>query len=361
MDYKDKTFSSPSTWKDYSSYYLGIDIGGTNTNLAVAGVNNSELTMLFSLHFQTKQLPNLVPAVNTTSRYAADKYDIVLTQACIGAAGVVNRQHDFVQLTNASWSVSLKELLKETTLKSASLVNDFQLIGYGLNVIDHTNKDHIVPLQQSKQQDQHQVKAVIGAGTGLGKTIMTYDKKNKVHVPIPTEGGHADVSLYSHQDVDCAYFIRRWTRRKEPVRYEDILSGSGLELLYQYVRATKNYTTTKYTKEIDKSKEKAQMITKYAAKDDTCKAVMDMFLCYYARCAKNFALDTLPRSGLYIAGGIAAKNSEYFTASNFLDEFHKSSSRDELLKSLPLYLITCYDISLYGACFAAQYQSQMKA
>ena len=34
----------------------------------------------------------------------------------------------------------------------------------------------------------------------------------------------------------------------------------------------------------------------------------ELFVYYFARAARNFALDTLARGGLYIAGGIAARN-----------------------------------------------------
>jgi glucokinase len=78
-----------------------------------------------------------------------------------------------------------------------------------------------------------------------------------------------------------------------------------------------------------------------------------LFTRFYGRCAKNIALDTLAGGGLYIAGGIAAKNKEIFVSKEFLDEFDRAYRRSEFLRKVPLYVILNYDISLLGACYAA--------
>jgi glucokinase len=76
---------------------------------------------------------------------------------------------------------------------------------------------------------------------------------------------------------------------------------------------------------------------------------------FYARCAKNIALDTLAMGGIYIAGGIAAKNKEIFQTEEFIQSFEASLKRSDVLKQIPIYLIVNYDVSLYGACLAAMY------
>jgi len=82
-----------------------------------------------------------------------------------------------------------------------------------------------------------------------------------------------------------------------------------------------------------------------------------LFTLFYARCAKNFALNTLATGGLYIAGGIASKNKKIFTSKIFKDEFENAYRRADVLKSIPISIIVNYNVSLYGACFAAMYQS----
>jgi glucokinase len=80
-----------------------------------------------------------------------------------------------------------------------------------------------------------------------------------------------------------------------------------------------------------------------------------MFTRFYGRCAKNFVLDSLANGGLYIAGGMANKNIEIFSTKEFLNEFENAYRRNDILEKVPIHVIVNYDVSLYGACFAAMY------
>lgn len=100
------------------------------------------------------------------------------------------------------------------------------------------------------------------------------------------------------------------------------------------------------------------LISNYRLVDPLCKETFRLFTRFYGRCAKNFALATLAMGGLYIAGGIASKNKEIFSAPDFFEEFENASQRRDVLKEIPIYVILNYDVSLYGACFAAMCHSQ---
>ena len=57
--------------------------------------------------------------------------------------------------------------------------------------------------------------------------------------------------------------------------------------------------------------------------------------------------------GVYIAGGIASKNKEIFSSKEFIGEFENAYRRSDVLVNTPIFVIENYDVSLYGACFAA--------
>jgi glucokinase len=346
----------------YSNYVLGGDIGGTNTNLAIAGAKNKKPILLFSLNYQSKVLNSLTPAIEKILTYAKSKYDIDINSACIGAAGVVSPSNDFAQLTNVSWNVSTEELINNTTLESVYIINDFQTIGYGLNLLDHNNKDDILQVRASNRnlENSTSTKAIIGAGTGLGKSILTYDEHFKAYIPISSEGGHGDFPAQNESEIQLVNFIKKLKGISHPLNYEELLSGRGLENIYLFFRKTQNIKETQYTNEIDNSLNKVPLISKYKNLDETCKATFKLFTRFYARCAKNFALDTLAYGGLYIAGGIASKNKEIFSSKEFIDEFENAYRRNELLKTIPINIIMNYDVSLYGACYAAIYKSYSK-
>jgi len=151
-------------------------------------------------------------------------------------------------------------------------------------------------------------------------------------------------------------FIKKFRRISQPLTYEEVLSGRGIESIYLFFRNTQKLEDTQYTKEIDNSVNKTPLISKYKNMDETCEETFQLFTKFYARCAKNFVLDSFAVGGLYIAGGIAVKNKEIFTSKDFTDEFYNAYRRTDFLKTIPISVIVNYDVSLYGACYAAMHK-----
>jgi len=355
MEYSEKVFCKDWVKENFSSFIMGVDIGGTHTNIGIAGLKKKKPTLLFSHHFDTRSIDSLVPCVNQTLEIAKTNYDIDVQAACVAAAGIVSSNHDSVDLTNASWNVSSEELLEKTALTSVDIINDFQAIGYGINLLDIDNNQDIFRIRSGSMDpgNAHPTKVVIGAGTGLGKTILVYDEKTQAYLPIPTEGGHVDLPIYDEDELVLVEFIKKYRGIEYPLPYEEVLSGRGLEALYAFVRHHHKFPDTVYTHDIDDATEKAPLISEYRQLDETCEMTFHLFTRFYGRCAKNIALDTLAAGGLYIAGGIAAKNKEIFISKEFMDEFYRAYRRSEFLNKIPLFVILNYDVSLIGACYAA--------
>ena len=360
MEFTVKKFNEARIHENFSSYVLGIDIGGTHTNLGVAGIQDEKPVLLFSLNFYTKDLDSLVPAVEKTLSYAKKEYDIDVDFACIGAAGVVSSTHDYAELTNIPWNVSSEALTNITSLKSVYIINDYQSIGFSVNLLDKDNAEDILLVKPGVSESllMHATKAIIGAGTGLGKSILNYSKKYDAYIPIASEGGHGDFPVYDDVEMQLVEYIKRLRGISQPLTYEELLSGRGVFGIYKFLRDSQGFGETEYTKEIDGSDDKAPLISKYRTVDEVCKETFRFFTRFYARCAKNYVLDTLSSGGLYIAGGIAAKNREIFQSKEFLDEFLNAYRRSDFLRSVPIYVIVNYDMSHYGACFAAMYMAK---
>lgn len=90
--------------------------------------------------------------------------------------------------------------------------------------------------------------------------------------------------------------------------------------------------------------------------DALCKDAFLYYAQFYARCAKNFTLDVLALNGIYIAGGIAAKNISIFQHPVFMEEFVKCGRHSQLLKNVPVYVIANYNVNLYGAAVYIEYR-----
>ena len=337
----------------FSSFVLGADVGGTRTNIAVAGIKEKKPTLLFSLDFQTKQLFSFLPGLKQTLEFAREKYNIQIKKGCIGAAGIVSADHSYVSLTNASWDINTQELTEHTSMESLLILNDFQVLGYGLNTVDVNDENEVICINKPSVQNEKKTRVLLGAGTGLGKSILRYDQQHDMYHASESEGGHVDIPVYTDSELAVIDAIRKRNHPGIPVCYEDVLSGDGLVDIYCYLHSVQRFPETRYSTEIESRKEKAELISKYRKVDDCCRETFRLFRMFFARCAKNLALEALAGGGVFIAGGIAQKNSEIINSSEFHQEFLRNYKREEFLKQTPLFLLKDYYISLKGACFVA--------
>lgn len=355
FDYDVKKYTLIPAQYRFSSYVMGVDVGGTNTTVGIAGVIDTSVEPLFSLRFKTQHLPSLIPAVQHALSYA-EEHHIDVTTACIGAAGVVSSSQTFVNLTNVAWDFNVQDLIDKTTIDAAFAINDFQATGYGIHLLDPSDtRDIVVVKNTANVDDLRMTKAILGAGTGLGKSILTYNEQNKTYIPIASEGGHGDFPVYDDFEQKLVNFVKQKRGTNEPVIYEELLSGRGIEYIYLFLKELNRHPDTVHTKDIVLSSDKASLISSYRTSDQTCAETMRLFAKFYGRCAKNFVLDCLATGGLYIAGGIAPKNIEIFRGNEFLNEFTYAHQRSQVLENIPIYIIVNYDVGLYGAFVAAMH------
>ncbi len=322
---------------------LAADIGGTNSNFGIFRNQNDNLTLLFSLHFKSKTIENFTDVVSDVLTYVQQEYDIRIKHACFAGAGVISEGRDLCVLTNLNLSIDASEILNKTDLDCATLANDFEIIGYGLDLI---GPDSLVQIKKGMAR-KNSSRAILGAGTGLGKCILHWHEAQSRSLPMASEGGHADFAAQNQLELDLITFITTTENRIHTISWEDVLSGNGIRRMYQFFKSRNGLDESNHT--IEKNGPHPDEI--FASKDLDAHArhTFELYTKIYARCAKNLALDALALAGVYIAGGIAAKNLELFEQKIFLDEFINCEKHAGMLENIPVYVITDYNISLYGA------------
>jgi glucokinase len=66
------------------------------------------------------------------------------------------------------------------------------------------------------------------------------------------------------------------------------------------------------------------------------------------------ALRVLARGGIYLAGGIAAKNVDRFTDGRFVEAFVRKGRFRDLMETIPVDLIVNEDVGVIGAAEGAR-------
>ena len=324
---------------------LAGDIGGTNSNFGVCSIEHGDITLLLSVHTKSKEITDFPSVVDHVLQFLKTNHNIEIKNACFAAAGVVSPERDYSKPTNLDFIIDTKRILELTPLDSAVIINDFEAVGYG---IDRISKKDLIVVNEGKQRE-HASRAIIGSGTGLGKGILGWNYSFNGYLPIPSEGGHADFPVHSQEEFNLITFMQQEINDAYPVSWEDVLSGSGIRHIYNYLGINGSYQETEYTKEIAEGGTNPDQIFKYWQEDKRCEDTYKLYSRFYARCAKNFALETLSLDGLYIAGGIAAKNLPLFQLPEFMAEFTQSLKQKKLLQSIPVSIVADYNVSLFGA------------
>lgn len=319
------------------------DIGGTNSNFGVFSTDNKKRTLVCSLHFKSQEVTDFSSLVLQVVTYLKERYAITIRQSCFAAAGIVSPTYDYCKPTNLSFVLKSSDISAATGLECVVIVNDFEVIGHG---IDHINSRSLVQVKQGKAQPKGH-KAIIGAGTGFGKCMLAWHEERGSYVPLASEGGHADFPAQSQLECDLVAFIHTTENRSCAVSWEDVLSGNGIGRIYAFFNSINKHAHNN-THQPSIAVHPDEIFNNRHV-DKSSWRTFELYAQIYARCAKDYALDTLASAGVYIAGGIASHNVPLFEQPCFIQEFINCGKQKDFLKGVPVYVIADYDVSLYGA------------
>jgi glucokinase len=88
--------------------------------------------------------------------------------------------------------------------------------------------------------------------------------------------------------------------------------------------------------------------------DPRAVKTFNIFVDIYGSETGNMALRVLARGGVYLAGGIAAKNTKFFTDGRFVEAFLRKGRFTEMLREMPIDLIIDEKVGLRGAAEMAR-------
>jgi len=242
-------------------------------------------------------------------------------EALLAVAGPVD--NDRCVLINSAWTIDAPELCAAFSFARVHILNDFEATALSLPLLTAAD---LYPVGGGEAVLGAPM-AVLGPGTGLG--VACFVPSSQSSIVIASEGGHATMAATSDREDAIIDYLRR---QFSHVSAERVVSGSGLENLYRAVIAIDG---------IEAPKRNAAEITN-AALDGTCpiaRAALDLFCAMLGTFAGNVALMFGARGGLFIAGGIAPRLTEYIARSEFRARFEHKGRFRQYLASIPSSII----------------------
>ncbi|MDH5379153.1 MAG: glucokinase, partial [Gammaproteobacteria bacterium] len=326
---------------DQTTTILAADIGGTKTLLSLNEIHQfPEYQTIKKQRYESAAYNSFEELVLEFLR--GEKSPSI---ACIAVAGPV--EESCAKVTNLPWTLQSKELANTLNLAQLSLVNDFEAVGLCIPELQETD---LITLQEGQAVEKG-VKAVIGAGTGLGHATLVYTE-NTYRV-LPSEAGHCDFAPGSPIEERLLNFLRQELGH---VSWERVVSGPGLENIYRFLLSDLGATSSAEISDALSKGEGAAAIALAAQNkvDTIAQQSLRLFLDLYAAQAGNHALNTLCFGGLYLAGGIAPKLIQELQQSQFMEKFSDKGRMKSLLQRIPVKVIVNPEAGLIGAIVGAR-------
>lgn len=304
------------------AHILAADIGGTNSRFGLfEAVTGLEPRLLDSLSVPTASVASL----SELMRLVRDKgFDPGLAErVVVAAAGPV--RDGVCDLTNASWSIDLRDPGAGFPLERTALINDF--VAQALGCETRHAAQSAITIQEGVARPG--VVAAVGAGTGLGLCALA-PLPGGDFLPLPSEGGHAPLAVVNRPEFEFLEFLQARTGHSHGFG-DTMVSGPGLSFLHEFLTG-RRLAPREVAREIGPDSETTRWFARF-----------------YGRACRAYVLYVLAWGGVHLCGGLAAQNPFLVSSEEFLREFRECPAYESLLEHVPIRLITTLDTGLHGA------------
>ncbi len=327
---------------------LAADIGGTSARLALCEQNEKGFRVVSQDKFVSAEYPGLCAILESFLSGKSGKVD----RACFGVPGPV--AGEIIELANLPWKIDVKALKQTLKIEQIGLINDLEANSYGLCELE--DKDFAILNEGTTNPTGNA--AIISAGTGLGEAGLHFETAIKIRHPFASEGGHADFAPRNEFEIELLRFL---LKKFERVSVERVLSGQGLQNIYEFLKESKRFEEPAWLEEeIANGDDTAAIISKNGLerKAEICEAALRTFVSIYGAEAGNFALKMLATGGVFLGGGIAPKILSVLQEPIFIESFRAKGRMSPLLEKIPVRVVLNDKAALLGAAHFAFYEME---
>jgi len=300
-----------------TTYALVADIGGTNTRVALAD-SAVVRTDTIKRYANTAYPGGLADVLR---QYLSDIGGATPVATCVAVAGPV--QNGAAKLTNLDWTMDLQTLCDATKADTVDILNDLQAQGHAIGYLSDENLQNVLPGKaHSNPSPTH---LVIGVGTGFNAAPVFATAQGRI-VP-PSESGHVTLPTRTVEQERLSEFVGK--KHGFPA-VEDVLSGRGLEKVYQFVCNTAGHPQSQSAKDI---------MAACAAGDADAFEAVRICIEVLGATAGNLALTQLPFGGIYLVGGVSRAFAPYLDQCGFAAAFRDKGRFAGFMDSFPVAVV----------------------
>lgn len=235
---------------------------------------------------------------------------------------------------NLPWPLSSNRIREDLGFDAVHLVNDFEAVAHAAA---HINGSQVLQLTGPAEAPRGPT-LVVGPGTGLGAAVWI--PVGNRSVVLATEAGQA--SLAASTELEMAV-LQQMLRGRSHVSIEHgALSGPGLLNLYTALCAVRGVTPTHATPD-------AVSAAACDGSDPLAVETLELFCGILGSTTGDMALLYGVQGGIYLAGGILPKISQFLLNSTFVERFLNKGPMGKALQSIPVKLVEHGQLGVIGA------------
>ena len=318
-------------------HLLAGDVGGTKTNLAFFRLDSGKLEMLHNERYHSADFPGLNAILREFLGGTKEK------KPCAAGFGVPGPVRDGrAKPTNLTWGVDASEIATEFGIPHVAILNDLAANAYGISQL---NASDFAVLQEGSSGAEGN-RCVVSPGTGLGMAGLFWDGVR--HRVWACEGGHADFAPRNNLQIALLeYLVKRYGH----VSCERVISGLGIENIYEFLRDTGRGRENPKVAEEMKSESPGAVIARWDHKGGCpmCSQTLDIFAACLGAESANMALKSMATGGVYLGGGIPAKMLPRLQVGGFLHAFNDKGRLSSIMEDIPVKVILNDQAALLGA------------
>ncbi|MFV0478686.1 MAG: glucokinase [Parahaliea sp.] len=309
---------------------LVADVGGTYSRLALFEYDSGTFRQL--IRYNNRNFTSLQTLLK---QWLANLNEPPPKEACIAIAA--HLKSDRITMANCQWSFSRREFAGQFGFTALHWLNDFESNAWAL---PHLNKTDIETLRGHPTKNSATL-AVLGPGTGLGGASI-HRLADAATTVITSEIGHCGMAPGTDEEVEL---FRLLLRQQRNIHAELLLSGPGLQRLYQALATVRGLTVPPRSAE-------AISANALSAQDTLCRDTLSTFCGLLGSVSGDFILSTSAYGGLYLAGGIIPSIADFLYQSSYFERLQAKGFMATTLEKVAVAIIRTTYPGLTGAAYA---------
>ena len=309
---------------------LAADVGGTHVRVGLVQPGSNASAPMQLLAYRQYRCADYPDLSSILAQFPVDRATV--RECAIASAGHALPDGTVIS-ANLPWPLSCNRIRDDLGFAAVHLVNDFEAVAHAAA---HIEASDALQLSGPAVAAAGPV-LIVGPGTGLGAALWIPNGNRSM--VLATEAGQASLSASTALEVAV---LQQMLRGRSHVAIEHALSGPGLLNLYNALCAVRDTTPVHATPD-------AISAAACDGSDPDAEQTLQLFCAILGSTIGDMALLYGAQGGIYLAGGILPKISQFLINSSFAERFLNKGPMREALQRIPVKLVEHGQLGVIGA------------